>query len=80
MIAEIPLHRITAEVCKRHGVTLDEIREPNKAKPLVRIRQELMYLLREAKLYSWAKIGAHLCRDHKTVCNGYYAHKARFAL
>lgn len=79
MIVEVPLHRITREVCEKHSFTLDQMREPNRAKAINAARQELMYRLYATGLYSNWKIGSHLCRDGTTVFSGRQAHAARLS-
>jgi chromosomal replication initiation ATPase DnaA len=67
---------ITQQVCEKHSLSFNSLREPNRFREYVFARQELMYELRKLHL-KWEAIGAYLCRDHSTICHGYAAHKKR---
>lgn len=58
-------------VAKKHGLTLEALRGPCRARAHVQARAEL-YLLLRARGWSYPQIARAVCRDHSTVlahCN-----------
>ena len=58
-----------AQICDRHGVTLDEMMGRSRLPHVCSARNEAYVMLREEKL-SYPKIGKIFGRDHTTVING----------
>ena len=69
MIGAVPLNSITAEVCQQYDCTLSDIRRWDRSPRYVTARIELCYRLRLTGLYSYPKIGQHICRDPTSVRN-----------
>jgi hypothetical protein len=70
------MSKIAAEIAASYGVTVSELREPDKHGDMVRPRQHVMFALRQAG-YSMTRIGKFLNRDHTTVMYGAKAHAGR---
>jgi chromosomal replication initiation ATPase DnaA len=75
---------ITAIVAARHGLTVEELREPGRSRYVAYPRQEAMWMMRQVKTangehrFSLPQIGRYLGgRDHTTVLHGVKAHEAR---
>jgi hypothetical protein len=54
-------------VCKKFGITLNNMQGVNRARHLVVPRQIAMYLAREVTNESWCDLGQKFCRDHTSV-------------
>lgn len=60
-----------AHFAQRHGVTVDQLKGPQRFKKLAHLRQDLYRELYDTGLYSMPQIGALLGnRDHTTVLHG----------
>lgn len=69
---------IADDVCYRRRVSLAALRGPRRFRPLVRARQEFMFLARAAERWSYPQIGRWLGgRDHTTIIHGMRAHAKR---
>jgi|GEM_PF-6142208 len=64
------LRDIEAAVCARFGLSVEQIRGPDKVRGIARPRQIVMFLAREMTALSYPRIGAHFHRDHTTVLSG----------
>ncbi len=73
------MNQIATEVAGSYGMSLEEIRSPDKHADITRPRQHVMFALREAG-YSMTRIGKFLQRDHTTVMFGAKAHAARISV
>lgn len=63
---------ILNSVASYYGVTVNELRSPNRSRRIALPRQVAMYLLREETAASLPQIGAQLGgRDHTTIMYGY---------
>lgn len=62
--------RIIAIHAFENGVTLAELRSPDRKRPIVHIRQDLMLRLRNETSHSLPEIGRMISRDHTTVLLG----------
>lgn len=77
---------ISASVCLRHDLTMEQLYGPNTARKFSRARQEAYYLMRLEKTeggafrFSFPAIGKHFERDHTTVLHGVKEHAARLAV
>lgn len=77
---EITMREIAVAVAQRHGVTLDQLRGPQRQKYLSVARQEAMWTMYRTGRFSNGQIAAFLGdRDHTTVIHGRRAHEARLA-
>ena len=66
--AHVTPELVIAVTAEYFDVTPDEVRSPNRSRPLVAARQIAMYLCRELTDYSLPRIGAYFGgRDHSTV-------------
>lgn len=68
-LVEWRARKIVARVIHGLGVTLDELRMPDRNSEITKLRHELMLRLREAG-WSYPRIGWLLARDHTTVMHG----------
>lgn len=57
-------------VCQGFKVTMDDLRNPNRARHIARPRQVAMFLAREMTSYSYPQIGTFFCRHHTTILSG----------
>lgn len=59
---------ILADVCRRHGVLVDEVKGPSRLKMYTPARQEAAYLMDQAGLWTWGQIARAMGRgDHSTA-------------
>jgi chromosomal replication initiation ATPase DnaA len=67
------------EVCRRRGVTREELCGRGRTQAVVRARQELWWQLRQhpERHYSLCEIGRLFGRDHSTVLHGIDAYRRR---
>lgn len=81
----LPATDIIKMVADRHGFSFAEITGEGRDAPVVKARQEAMWLLREQKKpngghrFSLPQIGGHFCRDHTTVLHSLARHEERIA-
>lgn len=69
------LSRIAQEVSARTGVSVQQLRGPQRARAVARARWEVMYLAYDTGRFSLPQIGAFLGgRDHTTVMHGCRGH------
>lgn len=67
----ITMRMIAAEVAEAYRVSVDDLTSMSRKVPLVHIRQEAMWLMRQKTKASLPQIGAFLGgRDHTTVLHG----------
>jgi len=71
---------IVAEVCAKHGFTLEEIQGERRNNPIAYARHELMYRLRNELSLTLSGIGILLHRDHTSVIHAIKAHEERMRL
>lgn len=64
----VTLRQIGEAVCRKHGITLDELRGPRRNSEYVIVRDEFVYLARNLTQRSYPEIG-RWCggRDHSTI-------------
>jgi chromosomal replication initiation ATPase DnaA len=73
-----PYIDIERQVALRHGITVEDLRGPCRARRVAWPRQELMWRARRETRLSLPQIGERLGgRDHTTVIHGVRAHQAR---
>lgn len=65
-----PLEEIARAVSTASGVTVSEMRSPNRERHNVIARQVFFYIGRRAG-FSWMKLGQYMLRDHSTAIHGY---------
>lgn len=71
---------IAADICKRHGQTLQALKGPRGKRPVSDARLEFMHLARLAN-FSTTQIGRFLGnRDHTTVVHGSRVHRQRWEI
>lgn len=75
-LARKSMATIFKEVASKHGMTIEELREPNRTPRFCAARHEAMALAYAAG-YSTPQIGRHIQRDHSTVHHGIQRHKER---
>jgi chromosomal replication initiation ATPase DnaA len=70
------------DVCKRRGVTLDEVCGRARSKAIARARQEVWWRIRHhpEREYSYPEIARLFARDHTTIMAGIGAHERRAAI
>lgn len=68
---------ILAEFAATRGLTLDELRGPDRGRIVAHARQDAMLLLSEATRLSKSQIGRLFNRDHTTVLYGLKAARER---
>lgn len=68
---------IVAHVAAAHGIAVTEILSDRRRKPVVRARQEAMYLAATQTHHSLPAIGRAFRRDHTTVLHGIRQHADR---
>jgi len=61
------MRSITADVAKRHGLTVEDLRGPERRQAAVRARHEAMAIIRAQGRFSLPQIGKFFNRDHTTV-------------
>ena len=63
-------------VCRRRGVTRDELCGRGKSQAVAAARHELWWLIRHHpdRCYSYSEIARMVCRDHATILHGVAAH------
>lgn len=72
---------IVRQVAERHGITVEELLGPCRARRFAWPRQEAAYRLRTETPLSFAQIGERLGgRDHTTIIHAIRAHERRVAL
>lgn len=71
---------ILADVCERHGVSLQELRGKGRARPLSLARQELEYRMRADLGMSSSAVADFLRRDRSSVIFGSESHARRHGL
>ncbi len=77
---EPTMRSICLDVCREYGVTLEQLRGPQRARRFARPRQAAMWRLATAGRWSLPQIGQYLGnRDHTTVLHGRDRHAARLA-
>ena len=72
------LRSICIETAANYGLTEDILKGPDKTKGVSQVRQEVMYLMRQAGI-SYQQIGRYFNRDHTTILHGERAHAKRSA-
>jgi chromosomal replication initiation ATPase DnaA len=67
------------EVCKRRGVTLNEVCGRARSQAISRARQEVWWRIRHhpEREYSYPEIAQLFARDHTTIMAGISAHERR---
>jgi chromosomal replication initiation ATPase DnaA len=67
------------DVCKRRGVTLDEVCGRARSQAISRTRQEVWWRIRHhpERSYSYPEIARLFARDHSTIIAGISAHGRR---
>jgi chromosomal replication initiation ATPase DnaA len=67
------------EVCKRRGVTLNEVCGRARSQAISRARQEVWWRIRHhpEREYSYPEIARLFARDHTTIMAGISAHERR---
>lgn len=74
------ISEVMSVVCAARGVTVAELKNQSRKRPLVIIRQEAMALSRELTGHSYPSIGKHFGdRDHTTALHAYRKIKAQEA-
>ena len=68
---------IIKHLAEKHQVKAWQVTSPLRAKPIIRARHELMYLLYMIKGWSMPRIGAYLDRDHTSILHGIRCHVER---
>lgn len=83
-VASMSMHEIARDVCRRHGLTLDQLRSKSRIRPIAHARQEAMWLMRQVlrpdgrKRFSFMQIAGFLdMEDHTTIIHGVKAYEAR---
>src|SRR5687767_10438999 len=78
------MREIAETVAAQYGVTVEQLKSPERSRPIAWPRQEAMWLMRRVKWadgstrYSNPQIGQFLGgRDHTTVLHGVRAYEAR---
>ena len=66
----LTLRDVSEGVCRKFGMTMDQIRGVNATRHYARPRQIVMFLARELTSQSLHQIGRYLCRDHTTIYVG----------
>lgn len=59
--------RIAAEVSKRYGISIGDIRGPKRTRQLSEARRVAVYLIREMLSMPLMMTGEYFCRDHVFV-------------
>lgn len=69
---------IAAEIARKHGITVADLKNDSQARRYAWPRQEAAYEMRERLGRGWSQIGRFLNRDHSTICTAYkkYAQRA----
>ena len=63
---------ILAEVAAKHGLTVKDLRGPERSRRFSKPRQEAMWRMVEAKRWTLTQIGHQLGgRDHTTILHGW---------
>jgi chromosomal replication initiation ATPase DnaA len=72
---------LVGDVCKRRGVTLDEVCGRTRSRAVCYARQEVWWRLRHhpERFYSYHDIARLFARDHATIIGGVAAHERRVA-
>jgi chromosomal replication initiation ATPase DnaA len=67
------------DVCKRRGVTLDELCGRARSQAISRARHEVWWRIRHhpERAYSYPEIARIFARDHTTIMAGISAHERR---
>ena len=74
------MREIAADVAARHGLTLDELKSPQRARRIAWPRQEAMKEIYDTGRFSLPQIGGFFGgRDHTTVLHAIRAHAKRLA-
>jgi hypothetical protein len=74
----ITMREIAEDVAYRHGVSVDDLTGPSRAKMHTGPRQEAMWMMSKAKRWSLPRIGQFFGdRDHTTVLHGVRRHEQR---
>jgi chromosomal replication initiation ATPase DnaA len=70
---------LVEDVCKRRGVTLDEVCGRARSQAISRARQEVWWRIRHHpdRDYSYPEIARLFARDHATIMAGIHAHERR---
>ena len=69
---------ILADVCKRHGLPVSEVKGPSRLKMYTPARQEAAYLMDQAGLWTWGQIARSMGRgDHSTAFHHAKQHRLR---
>jgi chromosomal replication initiation ATPase DnaA len=73
---------LVSDVCKRRGVTLDEVCGRARSQAISRARQEVWWRIRHhpERSYSYPEIARLFARDHSTILAGISAHERRASL
>jgi len=80
--AELDAHGLTdlvREICRRRGITLDELCGTTRTRSISRARHETWAAIHALphRHYSYAEIGRLFGRDHSTVLLGIRVHRRR---
>lgn len=62
-----PSRRILREVCKEHGLLVENVTGPRRFLPLVKCRTEIAARVAKETKLSFPQIGALLGKDHTTI-------------
>lgn len=68
---------LMAELAVRNRVTVKDLKGPDRSRPLVHIRQDIMRQIHETGEISLAAVGRMFNRDHSTVINAIRRSKER---
>lgn len=69
--------RIAGEVCRKHRVTINELKSPRREKRIVLARQEAIWRVKKETAMSLPAIGRKFNRDHTTVIWSVRRHQSR---
>jgi chromosomal replication initiation ATPase DnaA len=80
-LSQRDLLELVGNVCRTHGVTVDEVCGRTRTQAVSWARHETWWRLRHhpERHYSLAEIGRLFGRDHTTVLHGIQAHRLRGA-
>jgi hypothetical protein len=74
----VTVARITAEVAKKHGLTIEDIRSSRRDRAAVKARHEVFWRCRKETTHSLPSIGRFLNKkDHTTIMHGIKMHEKR---
>ncbi len=80
-VARQTMREIAERICELRGLSLDQMRGPQRAQEIAHPRQEAMWLMYETGRWSNKQIGNFFGgKDHTTVIHGRRAHLERSRL